>query len=178
MYKDSITLERIKLMHPKVREEVSQMYDEICQNLNKGVLCRFAYTLRTFTEQDRLFAQGRTRLFDISGRRLGIVTQARGGQSIHNYGLAFDIVLLIDRNGDGIYESASWDMSLDTDKDGVRDWQEVVKICKKYGWTWGGDWTKFKDNPHFEKTFGNTWKTLKQKYDKKEFIKGTEYVTI
>ena len=29
------------------------------------------------------------------------VTNAKAGQSIHNYGLAWDIVLLFDKNGDG-----------------------------------------------------------------------------
>jgi peptidoglycan L-alanyl-D-glutamate endopeptidase CwlK len=30
---------------------------------------------------------------------------------------------------------------------------EVVAIFKKYGWEWGGEW-RFKDYPHFQKTFG------------------------
>jgi len=30
----------------------------------------------------------------------------------------------------------------------------VVKIFKKYGWTWGGDWTSVKDYMHFQ-WYGN-----------------------
>ena len=29
-------------------------------------------------------------------------------------------------------------------------WNELGKIGKKYGFSWGGDWTDFVDKPHFE----------------------------
>ena len=29
-------------------------------------------------------------------------------------------------------------------------WNEMGKIGKKYGFSWGGDWTGFVDKPHFE----------------------------
>ena len=67
---------------------------------------------------------------------------------------------------------------LDFDKDGEADWMEVVKHFKSIKAVWGGDW-KFVDKPHFEKTFGHTWKTLKAKYDNKDYfteiIDGKEY---
>lgn len=57
---------------------------------------------RSCTEQDALYAQGRT----IAGR---IVTKARGGQSYHNYGLAFDWVCLRENpKNKGFYDS-DWD---------------------------------------------------------------------
>jgi len=169
---DKLTLDRIKLMHPKVREEVEHIYRaQIVPALSGRAICRFAYTLRTFAEQDTLFAQGRTRLFDSNGRRLGIVTKAKGGQSIHNYGLALDIVLILDN------KTASWETTVDFDKDGKADWMEVVNILKNNGWTWGGDW-KFKDAPHFEKPLGHTWRTLLAKHNAKDFIPGTNYVNI
>lgn len=166
---DNITLQRIELLHPKIREEVKGFYlNEIVPALT-NVTCRFAYTLRTFAEQDSLYAQGRTKLFDTNGKRLGIVTKAKGGQSIHNYGLAIDIVLLVN-NG------ARWDTVKDYDKDGKPDWMEVVKIFKNYGYYWGGDW-KFKDAPHFEK-IGYDWRTLLDKHNSKDFIPNTTYVNI
>jgi len=143
---DPVTLERIKLLHPKVREEALQIYEEICQALTGKAICRFSFTLRTIAEQNKLFAQGRT----IAGK---IVTRARGGHSYHNWGLAIDIVLIKDVNGDGNYEKAVWDTKTDFDGDGKSDWMEVVQIFKEYGWQWGGDW-KFYDAPHFQKTFG------------------------
>lgn len=176
---DKPTLERIDLLHPAVREEVKNIYlNEIIPALSGKAICRFAYTLRTFAEQDALYAQGRTKLFDDKGKRLGVVTKAKGGQSIHNFGLALDIVLLKDSNSDGKFESASWETNVDFDKDGKADWMEVVNILKRNGWIWGGDWKSFKDAPHFEKTFGHTWRTLLPKYQKKDFLSGTNYVRL
>lgn len=176
---DKITLDRIKLLHPDVRNEVEHIYrTQIVPALSGRAICRFAYTLRTIEEQNALYAQGRTKLFDSNGKRLGIVTQAAGGQSIHNYGLALDIVLLVDKDKNGTFESASWEETVDFDGDRMGDWMEVVNILKRNGWTWGGDWKKFRDAPHFEKPFGHTWRTLKAKYDKKDFIPGTNYVRL
>lgn len=176
---DKPTLDRIELLHPAVRQEVKDIYlNEIVPALAGKAICRFAYTLRTFAEQDALYAQGRTKLFDANGKKLGVVTKAKGGQSIHNFGLALDIVLLKDTNGDGTFESASWETNIDFDKDGKADWMEIVSIFKKHGWEWGGDWKSFKDLPHFEKTFGNTWRTLLPKHNDKQFIPGTTYVKI
>lgn len=159
---DKITIDRIGTLHPKIRKQVLDAYTHVNNRLlGKGVRLRFAYTTRTIEEQNELFAQGRTKLFDKNGKRLGIVTKAKGGQSIHNYHLAFDIVLLLDKNKDGVFETASWDTTLDFDKDGIADWAEVVTYFKSVGFVWGGDW-KFKDRPHFEMTFGHTWKTLQK----------------
>lgn len=164
---DSISLERIKLLHPSLRKEVLELYTYINTNiLGKGVRLRLAYTLRTNKEQDDLYAIGRT-------TKGSIVTNAKGGESIHNYGLAFDIVLLIDKNLDGVFEEASWDTVKDFDKDGTSDWMEVVKYLKSKGWEWGGDW-KFVDKPHFQKT-KYTWKQLKTKVDSKEVVIDNEF---
>jgi peptidoglycan L-alanyl-D-glutamate endopeptidase CwlK len=175
---DKITVDRIKLMHPKVSSEVMSLYlDKIVPALTGKAICRFAYTVRTFSEQTALYAQGRTILYDSKGRRLGKVTNAKSGQSYHNYGLALDIVLLKDTNADGKFDTASWETAIDFDKDGKADWMEVVDIFKKAGWTWGGDW-KFKDAPHFEKTFGYSWRTLLQKHFKGQYIPGTNHVIL
>lgn len=176
---DQVTLQRIQLLHPKVRQEVEYIYrSQIVPALSGRAICRFAYTLRTFAEQDAIYAQGRTKLFDANGNRLGVVTKAKGGQSIHNYGLALDIVLVKDKDGNGTFESASWEDTIDFDKDGKADWMEVVQILKNNGWTWGGDWTSFKDKPHFEKSFGHTWRTLLALHQQGKFIPGTNYVNI
>ena len=161
---DKITLERIKLLHPKVRDEVSEMYEEMCDALTGRALIRFAYTTRTFAEQDALYAKRPK------------VTNAKGGQSYHNYGLAFDIVLLIDKDKNGSFESASWETNVDFDGDGKADWQEVVTIAKQYGWEWGGDW-KFTDAPHFQKTFGYSVNQLLKLYNDKK-VDDHNYVKI
>lgn len=143
---DKVTLERIKLIHPKLQDELSTIYAEICEALDGRAECRFTHTLRTFKEQDELYAIGRTK----PGK---VVTRVKSGDSYHNYGLAVDIVLLV--NG-----KAVWDIKTDYDKDGRSDWMEVVDIFKRYGWEWGGDW-KFFDPPHFQKTLGTPIATLK-----------------
>ena len=165
--KDEKTLERIQLLHPKLRDEAILLYDEIIKELTGKAACRFSYTLRTFAEQDALYAQGRT-------KPGVIVTKAKGGQSYHNYGLAIDIVLLVDKDGNGTFETASWDTKSDFDGDKKSDWQEVVAIFKRYGWEWGGDW-RFVDAPHFQKTFGKSIMELQQlhktdKVDKNGFV--------
>jgi peptidoglycan L-alanyl-D-glutamate endopeptidase CwlK len=177
---DAISLKRINLLHPKVRQEVLAGYTYVNSKLlGKKVRCRLAYTLRTHKEQDELYAQGRTILFDQKGKRLGKVTGAKGGQSIHNYGLAFDIVLLIDLDGSGSFKTASWDVLKDVDGDGQSDWMEVVNYFKKLGWTWGGDWKSMIDPPHLEKTFGYGWKELQAKVSMgetfTEVIDGVKY---
>ncbi len=168
--KDVITLKRIELLHPKLRDEVKKIYDEIAEALSGSAICRFAYTLRSFAEQDALYAEGRS----ILGKK---VTNAKGGQSYHNYGLALDIVLLIDNNGDGIHEEASWDTLKDFDGDKVSDWKEIVAIFKRHGWEWGGDW-KFTDTPHFQKTFGYSIAQLQDFNDKKRYYENTNYIVL
>lgn len=177
---DEITLSRIKTIHPKIRQEVLDIYTHVNNKLlGKGVRLRFTCTTRTNEEQDVLYAQGRTKLFDNSGKRLGKVTNAKGGQSIHNYSLALDIVLLLDKNNDGIFESASWDIKADYDKDGISDWMEVINYFKSKGWTWGGDFKSIVDPPHLEKTFSLSWEQLRDKINRGEYteeiINGVKY---
>ena len=140
---DSITLNRIQTAHPILRDELGRIYEDICAALKGRAMCRFTHVLRTKKEQDELYAIGRTK----AGK---IVTNARGGYSYHNYGLAVDICLIIDG------KTAVWDAKTDFDLDGISDWMEIVRIFKAYGWEWGGDWRRFPDLPHFQKTFGLT----------------------
>jgi peptidoglycan L-alanyl-D-glutamate endopeptidase CwlK len=147
--KDIKTIERIAMMHPKLREEVYNIYEDICERLTGKAYCRFTHTLRTFAEQRELFAKGRTKAGSI-------VTQAREGFSYHNYGMAIDIVIIDGKN-------ASWDIKKDYDADGKSDWMEVVQVFNEYGWEWGGNW-KFKDAPHFQKTFGYSVRSLYNMY--------------
>lgn len=104
---------------------------------------------RSPIEQDRLYAQGRT-------THGTIITNAKGGESFHNYGVAVDIVFLKGT-------TPSWDNK--------HDWNLLGKIGKKYGFEWGGDWKEFVDRPHFELKLGYTLEDFKngkvdyRKYD-------------
>lgn len=158
MSMDKVTEQRIQQLHPSVRVEVAKIVNEINQVLTSRSKVRISEALRTFKEQDDLYALGRTK----PGKK---VTNAKGGQSVHNYGFAVDIVLIIDG------KTASWDIKKDWDGDKVADWDECVKVFAKYGWTWGGSWATFKDMPHFDKIgFGN-WRVLsKMKRDANNYV--------
>jgi peptidoglycan LD-endopeptidase CwlK len=126
-------------LHPSVaaagKELVKRAYA-------RGVEIQITQGLRTMAEQARLYAQGRT----APGPK---VTNAPPGSSWHNFGLAIDFAL---------YKKGStallWDTRIDQDRDGAADWMEVAQEAKKLGFAWGGDWTSFKDYPHFEMTRG------------------------
>lgn len=160
---DKTTIDRIKLLHPKLRDEANEIYKEIQKVLTGKATCRFSHTLRSFAEQDALF------------NAKPQVTKAKGGQSYHNYGLAIDIVLLLDKDNNGTFESASWDVKTDFDGDKKSDWQEIVAIFKRYSWEWGGDW-KFYDAPHFQKTLGKSIMELQKLHKDGHLING--YVVI
>ncbi|WP_313637820.1 M15 family metallopeptidase [Paenibacillus sp.] len=137
---------RLTNLHPVVRSAATALIER-CYKLNIPIL--ITQGLRTIAEQDALYAQGRT-------KPGAIVTNARGGYSYHNYGLAVDFALLLP-NG----SSVSWDMRRDDNNNRIADWQEVVKEAKALGFEWGGDWTSFKDYPHFQITFGLTLTQLR-----------------
>lgn len=168
--RDSISINRAFLLHPSLRAEVMALIDKAELKL-PGVAIRIVQGLRTFEEQNKLYAQGRT----LPGPR---VTNSKGGQSYHNYGLAIDFALLYDTEKNGTYEFLSWDTLKDFDKDGEADWMEVVEIFEEAGYIWGGRFSTLKDNPHFEKAFGFNWRKLLEKYNRKEFIPVTNYVVI
>lgn len=171
---DKITLNRLMLLHPIWRDAVIDIWEkEVLKVLTGRAYCRVTHTRRTFEEQDVLYAQGRTRLHDAHGNRLGIVTYAQGGYSWHNYGLAFDIVLIVDD------KTASYKTSLDYDGDGMADWMEVADIFKRHGIEWGGDWAKPKtDAPHFQTKCGLAIEDARRKYLAKQFIDGTKYIRV
>lgn len=150
---EKVTQDKIMLLHPSVRVEMTNIIKEINSKLTERSKVRISQGLRTFAEQDALFNQKPK------------VTNAKGGQSVHNYGFAVDIVLIIDG------KTASWDTTKDWDNDKVADWDECVKVFAKYGWSWGGTWTSFKDMPHFDKIGFNNWRILQtKKRDKNNYI--------
>ncbi|MBW4083542.1 M15 family metallopeptidase [Paenibacillus sp. S150] len=150
----SLTLDQVKLksqarlvgLHPVL---VAATVALIERCYARGVNIVITQGLRTIAEQDALYAQGRT-------KPGAIVTNAKGGYSYHNFGLAVDFALLLP---DG--SSVSWDMNRDGDGDKTADWSEVVQEAKALGFAWGGDWTTFKDYPHFDMTFGLTTAELR-----------------
>lgn len=150
--KDKISIERVKRLHPLVIEDFKNFITDAEQGLN--IIIRVTQGLRTFKEQQDLYDMGRTK----PGK---IVTKAKPGSSYHQYGLAVDLVELVNGGLDWGYNMA-----------------KLLPYAHKYGISWGGNWTGFKDYPHFEKTFGWNWRVLLEKHLKGDFIKGSLYVNI
>ncbi|MFL5493821.1 MAG: M15 family metallopeptidase [Gemmatimonadales bacterium] len=125
--------QRLSQLHPILAARGRGMID-ICAH--QGLTLLVTQGLRTWAEQDALYAKGRT------VKPIGpqyIVTKAKGGQSWHNFGLAFDIAVL-DALG-----KTDWDTS-------HPGWGIAATAGKSVGLEWGGDWTGFKDLPHFQYT--------------------------
>jgi peptidoglycan L-alanyl-D-glutamate endopeptidase CwlK len=79
-----------------------------------------------------LYAQGRTAPGNI-------VTNAQGGQSNHNFGLAWDI---------GLFD-AGRSLSGATLTE-LRAYETIAAIVDRANLVWGGDWTTFVDRPHYQ----------------------------
>jgi peptidoglycan L-alanyl-D-glutamate endopeptidase CwlK len=120
------TRRRLQQVHPALAAAITTLIDTLYKN---GIQIEVVQGLRTFAEQDALYAQGRTRPGPI-------VTRARGGQSNHNYGLAVDVVPF--NNG-----KPNWNAPM-----GI--WLAIGTGAQKLGLEWGGDWKKFVDKPHIQ----------------------------
>lgn len=127
----------INELHPEVRQRCQALIDG-CRHV--GIDLIVTSTFRDNESQAALFAQGRT----APGKR---VTNARPGQSFHNYRLAFDVVPLI-------AGKCCWSDTL--------LWRKIGEIGKNRGLEWAGDWVSFKEYPHFQWTGGLTLKDLQE----------------
>lgn len=133
MHYDARNRKELERLHPKVARKLNKILQKAEQS-DLEILITDGY--RTNAEQNKLYAQGRTR----SGK---IVTNAKGGQSLHNYGLAVDIVPVL---SNGQIDYSDYDT-----------YKLFASLAKEEGFAWGGDWKKFKDVPHFEYTEGHDW---------------------
>lgn len=93
-----------------------------------GIDAKVTSGTRSYGEQDQLYASGRTNPGPI-------VTNARGGYSNHNFGIAFDITAF-DEGGRELGDEATY--------------AKAGAIGKQLGLSWGGDWNGFVDNQHYE----------------------------
>jgi len=140
VFRDEISLQRVEKLHPLIRESVLAALEKCWSS---GLRVRITQGLRTIAEQNSLYSIGRTS----PGR---VVTNAKGGHSYHNYGLAVDFCLI------RYDKSASFSETEDVNRDGRNDWPQVVEIFKAEGFEWGGDFKSIRDTPHFQKSFGKS----------------------
>ncbi|MGC5776598.1 M15 family metallopeptidase [Paenibacillus pabuli] len=132
-------------LHPVVAESEKLL---VRKTARRGIEIVVTHGYRSIEEQDALYNQGRSSAGSI-------VTNAQGGDSYHNYGLAIDFAL---RTPEG---DVVWDMDRDDNGNGQADWMEVVELAKELGFTWGGDWANFPDYPHLQMDFGLSINELK-----------------
>lgn len=147
---DAISETKILTLHPKIRDKAREF---LVKAEKAGYKLRITSGLRTYAEQNALYAKGRT----AAG---SIVTNAKGGQSNHNFGTAFDVVPIV--NG-----KADWNS---------KDWNKIGELGKSIGFAWGGDFKNLVDKPHFEMQFGLTLAQLRKKYESGD--KQGEYINI
>lgn len=131
---DPVTDQRIAGLDPRLRQPATNFINAAQA---AGTYLRINEGFRSFATQNDYYAQGRT-------KPGSVITNAKGGQSYHNYGLAFDVVIM--ENG-----QPNWNKTVSSN---------VANLAIGYGFEWGGNWNSFKDYPHFQMTFGQSISTL------------------
>lgn len=120
-----VSFARLDEVHPELKRRVlqlGQMLPDLDLQVTQG--------LRTWSQQDALYAQGRT----APGQ---IVTNAQGGHSAHNFGYAVDLV-----PEDITPGQPDWDASHPA-------WKRLLAAAPSCGLAEGAQWRSFPDNPHF-----------------------------
>jgi peptidoglycan L-alanyl-D-glutamate endopeptidase CwlK len=134
------SLERLEGVHPLLIEVIKE---GIAESPFDFGIPPFG-GLRTVEDQQKLYAKGRT--VEVGSKPVtyvdGIVKKSNHQAKADGYGWAFDIYIF-----DHEKRRACWN---------VEKLSEVaihlIKIAQKKGimLVWGGNWTRFKDYPHFE----------------------------
>lgn len=114
----------IETLLPAVQPVARALVQKAAQN---GIQIKILSALRTYAEQDALYAQGRT----APGAK---VTNARGGYSNHNFGIAFDV---------GVFEGNRYLAE-------SAKYKAVGVLGMELGLEWGGNWKTIVDQPHFQ----------------------------
>lgn len=121
--------ERLKLVYPRLSDLIHKLAEQLS---NEGIEIEVIQGFRTIAEQQALYEQGRTK----PGH---IVTNAAGGHSWHNFGLAVDCVV---ENLDG---SIDWN-------DSHPAWKRMEEVGVSLGLVSGANWKRIVDAPHFQLT--------------------------
>lgn len=121
---DKVSEDRIKLINPVLADKVREMAKILEE---EGITFRVVQGLRTNDEQQKLYDQGRS----LPGR---IVTNAKAGQSWHNFGLAVDVVPM---NG----KTPNWN--------DVASFERIIAVAESLGMKSGKSW---RDQPHLQLT--------------------------
>ena len=129
---------KLDSLEPEFRTVVEQLI--MGANIATGLEWIVTSCRRTIAEQNALYAQGRTKAGSI-------VTNAKGGQSPHNFGLAADLAPMKDGK---IWWNAP---------DSV--WKQMADIAVQLGLTAGYYFKSIVDKPHVE---SRDWKITQAKW--------------
>jgi hypothetical protein len=139
---------RLSRVHPTLALRAMQVINAASA---AGFVLVVTQGLRSFAEQDALF------------RQRPPVTRARGGQSMHNYGLAVDFAFKVDGQ-------ITWEDSL---------YGKIGLWARGAGLEWGGAWPRFRDRPHVQLPDLPSYKRLLPAYQSgglpavwEQFVKG------
>ena len=114
----------IATLLPEVQPIARTLVQKAAQN---GIQIKVISGLRSYAEQDELYAQGRTKAGDK-------VTNARAGYSNHNFAIAFDV---------GVFEGTNYLAE-------SAKYKAVGVLGMDLGLEWGGSWKTIIDQPHFQ----------------------------
>ena len=135
----------IARLHPQVGGLIRKFINDVYTKHQVQLVIVQDY--RTYAQQDALYAKGRT----ASGN---IVTNAKGGQSNHNFALAVDVFPL--------WDDGQLHMDGKSDAKNIKILKKIAPVGKSIGLEWGGDWKSIIDNPHFQLKTGKTMSQLRQ----------------
>ncbi|MBX2898688.1 MAG: M15 family metallopeptidase [Cyclobacteriaceae bacterium] len=129
-----VMINDLDALHPYFREKVKQLI-VLCRA--KGIELAVVETYRTHAKQNEYKSMGKK------------YTRSGGGKSKHQYGLAVDVVPVLD-------SVAQWH---DT-----RLWKKIGTVGEQLGLRWGGRWRSLYDPGHFEWTGGLSGNQLSSGY--------------
>jgi peptidoglycan L-alanyl-D-glutamate endopeptidase CwlK len=131
---DDRTESNIKTLIPAAQKKAREFMKAASEF---ALTCRIISGTRTYAEQDELYKIGRTVQKDHA-----TVTGAKGGQSNHNFGIAWDVGIF---DGKTYYEGGK-------NKKQEKAYVDLSKITKAKltGVEWGGDWKTRVDRPHYQ----------------------------
>lgn len=133
--------ERLQQIHPVL---ASRVRDFLAKLQTEGINVLITQGLRTWEEQDALYAKGRT----TPGPK---VTNAQGGHSQHNFGLAVDVA----PEDAGVID---WNLS-------HPNWKRILELAPQFKLAEGAQWRTFPDNPHlYPVEIPATCEVLREKY--------------
>ena len=128
----------IQDLNPKVGALAESLIKACKEN---GIDIIVTSTYRDNESQQALYNQGRTP--ESKAKKESIVTNAKPGESYHNYRVAFDVVPIV--NGKAIWSDN-------------KTWAKIGQLGVDLGLEWAGNWKTFKEYPHFQYTNGLTLK--------------------